>query len=718
MTLEAIIPLVHAINAHESRMRQYSGIDLAAQTLEFRERLHGGASLDEIELEAFAVVREASRRILNLRHADMHLVAGLVLHRGRVAEVDARGENALVVMLSGYLHALEGKGVHVIAINDRTAKRDYEQMGRVYRALGVSVGLVGSDSDDGERARAYGASVTYGSFNEFALDYLRDNTKSRTEHCVQRPPNFAIIDEVDAILIDEASNPLILTSPGEESTDKYCRVNIEIPKLVHGDVVQGAAPGERYTTGDYTVDEKHRYAALTEEGVLKLEKLLNVGTLYDPQNIEWNHHAQQALRAHVVYQRDRDYVVRDSDDGGEVLIVNEFTGRPMPGRRWKDGLHQAIEAKEGVKIQRETLALGTITVQNYFRMYGKLAGITSTAVTDVAEFEKMYRLEVVVVPTNCPVIRKQNMDVVYRTEVEKLRNAAKEIQQYNAKGQPVLVGTITVEKSEWLSNILKKMVVGHEILNAKNQEREASILAQAGRKGAVTVTTQMVYRGPNILLGGDAEFMARDECLKRKIAERLTEEKGHYIPDELFYYFTHNEQFYRVRRDLWDEVFIERKAFTDQEHDEVVALGGLHLVATERNGSRRMDQQFRGIAGRQGDPGSSRFFLSLQDDLLRVLGGERMQQLMLELGMQEDVPIESALITKRIGTEQQAVEARSAYAGKDPLVEYKKEAHKLFAAMMDRIEDDTVRYLFLAQAGNGAAPVQGVLKRFWSFLTR
>jgi preprotein translocase subunit SecA len=474
---------------------------------------------------------------------------------------------------------------------------------------------------------------------------------------------------VDSILIDEARTPLIISGPSEESTDKYYKINRIIPKLVRGEVIEGKEPGEKYTTGDYTIDEKHKSSALTEEGVLKVEKLLAIGNLYDPANIEFNHHVQQALRAHVLYERDREYVVKDGEEGPEVIIVDEFTGRLMPGRRWSDGLHQAVEAKEGVKIQRENQTLATITFQNYFRMYKKLAGMTGTAETEAAEFQKIYNLDVVVIPTNRPLIRKENQDMVYRTEEEKFRNAAKEIKEFNHKGQPVLVGTISVEKSERLSGILKRMGVKHEVLNAKHHEREASIVAQAGRKAAVTVSTNMAGRGTDILLGGNPEFMTKDACLKDKVAERLSEDEAQYIADEHFYFFTHHDQFYRVRRDKWDELFARFKQQTDREHDEVTALGGLHIVATERHESRRIDNQLRGRSGRQGDPGSSRFYLSLQDDLLRIFGGERMQNLMLRLGMEEDVPIESKLITKRIASAQKAVEAQNFEARKH-LLEY------------------------------------------------
>jgi preprotein translocase subunit SecA len=662
-------PLVAAINDLEPAMRQLSDIDLAAKTIEFKERIAQGASLDDLLIEAFAVVRETGRRVLNMRHFDVQLIGGIVLHRGRIAEMKTGEGKTLVATLPSYLNALDGKGVHVVTVNDYLAKRDSEWMGRIHRTLGLRVGVIVHDLDDQERKDAYGSDITYGTNNEFGFDYLRDNMKFRIEDCVQKPFNYAIVDEVDSILIDEARTPLIISGPSEESTDKYYRINRIIPKLVRGEVIEGREPGEKYTTGDYTIDEKHKSAALTEEGVLKCEKLLGLGNLYDPANIEYNHHVQQALRAHVLYQLDRDYVVKDGDEGPEVIIVDEFTGRLMPGRRWSDGLHQAVEAKEGVKIQRENQTLATITFQNYFRMYKKLSGMTGTAETEAAEFQKIYNLDVVVIPTNRTLIRQENHDMVYRTEVEKFRNAAKEIKEYNAKGQPVLVGTISVEKSERLAAILKRMGVKHEVLNAKNHEREAQIVAQAGRKAAVTVSTNMAGRGTDILLGGNAEFMTKDLCLKDKLAERLAPEDVKYVADEHFYYFSHLDQYYRVARDKWDEIFESFKAQTDKEHDEVTALGGLHIVATERHESRRIDNQLRGRSGRQGDPGSSRFFLSLQDDLLRIFGGERMQNLMLRLGMEEDVPIESKLITKRIAKAQEAVEMQN-FESRKHLLEY------------------------------------------------
>ncbi|HEY1243016.1 MAG TPA: preprotein translocase subunit SecA [Bryobacteraceae bacterium] len=668
--VKAMQPMVAAINDLEPAIQKLSDIDLAAKTIEFKEKLAQGATLDDLLFESFAVVREAGRRVLNMRHFDVQLIGGITLHRGKISEMKTGEGKTLVATLPSYLNALEGKGVHVVTVNDYLAKRDSEWMGRLYKFLGLHVGVIVHDLDDHERQEAYHADITYGTNNEFGFDYLRDNMKFRLEDCVQRVHHYAIVDEVDSILIDEARTPLIISGPSEESTDKYYKINRIIPKLVRGEVIETSNPDEKgLTTGDYTIDEKHKSAALTEEGVYKVEKLLGLANLYDPANIEYNHHVQQALRAHVLYQLDRDYVVKDGDEGPEVIIVDEFTGRLMPGRRWSDGLHQAVEAKEGVKIQRENQTLATITFQNYFRMYKKLAGMTGTAETEAAEFQKTYKLDVAVIPTNRAMIRKENQDVVYRTEEEKFRNAAKEIKEYNAKGQPVLVGTISVEKSEKLSGILKRMGVRHEVLNAKNHEREASIVAQAGRKNTVTVSTNMAGRGTDILLGGNPEFMTKDACLKDKLAERLSEEDAKYVADEHFYYFTHYDQFYRVRRDKWDEIYARFKTQTDKEHDEVVNLGGLHIVATERHESRRIDNQLRGRAGRQGDPGSSRFYLSLQDDLMRIFGGERMQNLMLRLGMEEDVPIESKLITKRIAKAQESVEAQN-FESRKHLLEY------------------------------------------------
>ena len=451
-TIKAIRPQVAAINDLEPQLKQLSDAELAQKTTDFKQRIANGAPLDDILVEAFAVCREAGRRVLNMRHFDVQLIGGITLHQGRIAEMKTGEGKTLVATLPSYLNALEGKGVHVVTVNDYLARRDSEWMGRIHRFLGLNVGNITHDLDDEERRIAYGSDITYGTNNEFGFDYLRDNMKFRLEDYVQRDFNFAIIDEVDSILIDEARTPLIIAGPSEESTDKYYRVNQIIPRLERGEVIEGKEPGQSYTTGDFTVDEKHRTVALTEQGVLKVEKLLNTGNLYDPANIEMNHHVQQSLRAHILYQRDRDYVVQE----GQVIIVDEFTGRLMPGRRWSDGLHQAVEAKEGVKIERETQTLASVTFQNFFRMYKKLSGMTGTADTEAAEFGKIYNLDVTVIPTNKPMIRIENPDMVYRTEDEKFRNAAKEIQALQEKGQPVLVGTISVEKSEKLSGMLKE----------------------------------------------------------------------------------------------------------------------------------------------------------------------------------------------------------------------------------------------------------------------
>jgi preprotein translocase subunit SecA len=549
--IKAMRPVIAAINDLEPSLQQLSDIDLAARTIDFREQLSRGAKLDDLLIPAFATVREAGRRVLNMRHFDVQLIGGMVLHRGSIAEMKTGEGKTLVATAPVYLNALEGKGVHVVTVNDYLATRDAEWMGRLYKFLGMTVGIIVHDLDDRERQENYGADITYGTNNEFGFDYLRDNMKFDLRNCVQRPHNFAIVDEVDSILIDEARTPLIISGPSEESTDKYYKANKVIPHLVRGEVIEGKEPGEKYTTGDFTVDEKHRSTALTEEGVLRVERLLGIGNMYEPQNVEWNHHIQQALKAHIIFQRDKDYVVKD----GEVIIVDEFTGRLMPGRRWSDGLHQAVEAKEGVKIERENQTLATITFQNYFRMYKKLAGMTGTAETEAAEFQKIYKLDVVVIPTHRPMLRKENTDVVYRTEEEKFRNAAKEIKEFHERGQPVLVGTISVEKSETLSKLLKKQGIRHEVLNAKNHEREASIVAQAGSKGAVTVSTNMAGRGTDILLGGNAESMAREAMRKQgKDADR--------------------EEF----KADWERTLGEFKMQWQKDHDEVVALGGLHIV--------------------------------------------------------------------------------------------------------------------------------------------
>src|SRR5688572_21718103 len=572
--LKRLRPLVSEVGAFEPSIQALSDEQLRAKTAEFRARLAEGETLDDLLVEAFAVVREAGRRVLSMRHFDVQLIGGAVLHKGKIAEMKTGEGKTLVATLPAYLNALGGQGVHVVTVNDYLARRDSEWMGRIYRFLGMTVGVIQHDLNDAERQVAYAADITYGTNNEFGFDYLRDNMKFELAHYVQRGHHFAIVDEVDSILIDEARTPLIISGPAEESTELYYEVDRIIPRLKPGAVVRGDTKAEDRealeATGDYIVDEKHKTVTLTESGMAKSEQMLThrlqAGGLYDPANMPLLHHIHQALRAHVLFKRDVDYMVKD----GEVVIVDEFTGRLMPGRRWSDGLHQAVEAKENVKIERENQTLATITFQNYFRMYAKLAGMTGTAETEAAEFYKIYKLEVTAIPTNKPMIREEFPDIVYRTEEEKFRNAAKFIKELNDKGQPVLVGTISVEKSEVLSKILSKMGVKHEVLNAKNHAREASIVAQAGRKAAVTVSTNMAGRGTDILLGGNAEYTARDK------ARRMGMD-----PDTM-------------PREEWDALLSKIKEETAREHEEVVAAGGLCIVGTERHESRRIDNQLRG----------------------------------------------------------------------------------------------------------------------------
>jgi preprotein translocase subunit SecA len=693
--LKRLMPQVEAINALEPQMRQLSDDQLRAKTEEFRKRIQERLAkfpdepdaepdrlkqlederssaikeaLDEILAEAFAVVREAGRRVLNMRHFDVQLIGGMVLHHGKIAEMKTGEGKTLVATLPVYLNALSGRGVHVVTVNDYLAKRDSEWMGKLYRFLGLSVGVIVHDLDDEQRRDAYASDVTYGTNNEFGFDYLRDNMKFDLRDCVQRKHNFAIVDEVDSILIDEARTPLIISGASEESTDKYARVNRIIPKLEKGEEID-TAPGEpKELTGDYVVDEKHKSITVTDVGWEKVEQLLGIGNIADPENWDLKHHVDTAVKAHALYRRDVEYVVKD----GEVIIVDEFTGRLMPGRRWSDGLHQAVEAKENVKIERENQTLATITFQNYFRMYRKLAGMTGTAETEAAEFDKIYRLEVMVIPTNKPLLRIENPDVVYRTEKEKYYAASDEIQKLHTSAQPVLVGTTSIEKSERLSELLKKKNIRHVVLNAKYHEREAEIVAQAGRKGMVTIATNMAGRGTDILLGGNPEFMAKQECVKKGIAQPLRAAQGKIEVDvdetrSTVWYYAGNE--YVVPTDQWTEVFNRYKAQTDKEHDEVTAVGGLHIFGTERHEARRIDNQLRGRAGRQGDPGSSRFYLSLEDDLMRIFAKEWVSNLLQRLGMEEGIPIESRLITRRIETAQKAVEAQNFEARKH-LLEY------------------------------------------------
>jgi preprotein translocase subunit SecA len=706
--IKKLQPVIAAINARESEVQSLPDealktrfADLRQQIQEqlkdadpedkaYKEKLQ--AVLETAIVPAFALVREAGRRFLHMRHFDVQLIGGIVLHEGKIAEMKTGEGKTLVATLPAALNALAGSGVHIVTVNDYLARRDAEWMSPLYRALGLSVGVIVHDLDDDQRRAAYGADITYGTNNEFGFDYLRDNMKYDLAQCVQRGHHFAIVDEVDSILIDEARTPLIISGPSEESTDKYAKIDKIIPKLIQ--------------EIDYTIDEKHRTATLTEEGVSKCERMLALGNLYDPAHMETIHHVYQALRAHTLYKKDVDYVVKD----GEVIIVDEFTGRQMPGRRWSDGLHQAVEAKENVKIERENQTLATITFQNYFRMYKKLSGMTGTAETEAAEFGKIYKLDVTVVPTNRTLIRIEAPDVVYRTEKEKFEavvngilqednSLANGIRHYHERGQPVLVGTISIEKSEKVSELLKKAGIPHQVLNAKQHERESRVVAQAGRKGAVTVATNMAGRGTDILLGGNPEQMTRDHFLKSKLAMPYAAAPAVIGADPAagngaqpgvqMVLFQHEGKIFQVPSDQWKPLYDQFAEQCKAEHDEVVALGGLHILGTERHEARRIDNQLRGRAGRQGDPGSSRFFLSLEDDMARIFGGERVKALMYRLGMTEGVPIESKLISRRIEEAQKGVEAQNFDARKH-LLEYddvmNKQRETIYAVRRSALE--------------------------------
>src|SRR5687767_8452040 len=649
--LKSVQPLVEQINALEPSIKKLSDDELRARTAFFKDKVQQAVSgitdkeqlkraerqiLDELLPEAFAVVREASVRTTGMRHFDVQLIGGIVLHQGKIAEMRTGEGKTLVATLPSYLNALTGRGgVHVITVNDYLASRDAEWMGQIHRFLGLEVGCIQNDMDDFERQNAYASDITYGTNNEFGFDYLRDNMKFDLATCVQRGHYHAIVDEVDSILIDEARTPLIISGPSDEATDKYYKADAIIPQLKRGEDQDGVK------TGDYIVDEKAHTAVLTEEGVDKAERLLGVGNLYDPSNMDLLHCVEQALKAHTLYRLDHQYVVQD----GEVIIVDDFTGRLMKGRRWSDGLHQAVEAKEGVKIEKENQTLATITLQNYFRLYEKLSGMTGTAETEAAEFSSTYKLDVTVIPTHMPMVRTDFSDVIYRTLGEKWDAVIEEIKDCHDRGQPALVGTVSVENSELISRRLQKEAVPHNVLNAKYHEREAEIVAQAGRKGSVTIATNMAGRGTDILLGGNPDFMAREFLKKEEID-----------PDE-------------VTEEQWAKAFASAKRIVEAEHNEVVGLGGLHILGTERHESRRIDNQLRGRAGRQGDPGSSRFILSLEDDLMRIFAGDKVKALMQRLGMEEGVAIESKMVSKRIAAAQKSVEGRNFEARKH-LLEY------------------------------------------------
>jgi preprotein translocase subunit SecA len=681
--LKRLGPRVEAVNGFEGRLRALSDEDLRAKTAAFRERVAAAANgdlaaaLEEILPEAFAVCRETARRVLAMRHFDVQLVGGMVLHEGKIAEMATGEGKTLVATLPAYLNAMSGRGVHVITVNDYLAKRDTQWMGPVYHALGLSVGVLQHESSflfdptartsdqrlanlrPCTRQEAYRADLTYGTNSEFGFDYLRDNMKFAAEDFVQRELNYAIVDEVDNILIDEARTPLIISGPSEESTDKYYGIDRIIPRLKRAATITSGKLHEVEATavGDYIVDEKAKTVALTETGVLTVEKLLGVKNLYEPANIDLVHHVQQGLRAHTLYKRDVDYVVKE----GEVIIVDEFTGRMMAGRRWSDGLHQAVEAKEKVKIQQENQTLASITIQNYFRMYAKLSGMTGTADTEAEEFAKIYNLDVVVIPTNRPLVRVNHNDVVFKSQREKLNAVADEIADLYKIGRPVLVGTTSIEKSEAVSSLLKKRGIPHQVLNAKPiyAEREAEVIAQAGRLKSVTISTNMAGRGTDILLGGNPKFMAAD-LLRRGEVRRDGLEPGEF--ERVLAEVRDMQRYGLLETDDPESYAIAltkvRKEI-EVEHNKVVELGGLHILATERHEARRIDNQLRGRAGRQGDPGSSRFFLSLEDDLLRLFAQERIAKIMEKLGMEEGEPIEHPWVTRAIETAQKRVEAHN-----------------------------------------------------------
>jgi len=625
--LKKLQPYVAAVNELEPQIQKLKDSELQSKTAEFKEKLQQGASIDDLLIEVFAVVREVAKRTLNMRHFDVQIMGGVVLHQGRIAEMKTGEGKTLVATLPAYLNALEDKGVHIVTVNDYLAKRDTEWMGPIYNFLGLEVGTIQHEMDDDERKRAYRSHITYGTNNEFGFDYLRDNMKFRQSDLVQREFNYAIVDEVDSILIDEARTPLIISGPTEESTSLYYRIDNLVRRL--------------RKDNHFQVDEKTRTVALTEEGVAEGEKFLNVPNLYDLAHMDLVHHINQSLKAHQLFKKDVDYMVKD----GKVIIVDEFTGRLMPGRRYSDGLHQALEAKEKVRIEEEYQTLASITFQNYFRMYNKLAGMTGTAVTEATEFQAIYNLDVVEISTNKTLIRYEYSDVIYRTAKEKWDAVVEEIVEYHKKGRPLLVGTISIENSEHLSSLLRKRGINHVVLNAKYHESEAIIIAQAGRIGAVTIATNMAGRGVDILLGGNTEFLAK-EYLRKKGLDPL-----------------------KATQEEWEKALAEASKTTNEEHKKVVDLIGLHIIGTERHEARRIDNQLRGRAGRQGDPGSSRFYLSLEDDLMRIFGSERISGLMARIGMGEGVPIEHNMVTRAIERAQKQVEGQN-FSIRKHLLEY------------------------------------------------
>ena len=649
--VKRVKPLVAKINALEEEMVKLSDSELRGKTEYFKKQLADGKTLDDILPEAYAVVREASKRVLGMRHFDVQLIGGIVLHQGRIAEMKTGEGKTLVATLPVYLNALEGKGVHVITVNDYLAKRDSEWMGKLYKFLGLSVGLVIAGMDPKEKQKAYNADVTYGTNNEFGFDYLRDNMVIYKDQLVQRGLHYAIVDEIDSILIDEARTPLIISGRANQSSDLYKKADNFVkrltPKVIVEEDVKNYEQAEDNEKYDYIVDLKAKSASLTQKGIKKAEEAFGLENFNDLENSTLVHHVNQALRAHGVMKKDIDYIVKD----GEVLIVDEFTGRIMYGRRYNNGLHQAIEAKEHVKIADESKTLATITFQNYFRMYDKLSGMTGTAMTEEAEFEEIYNLDVVEIPTNKPMIRKDENDVIYKNENAKFRAIVKSIKESHEKGQPVLVGTVSIEKSEKLSKLLKQEGIKHEVLNAKYHEKEAEIVAQAGKFGAVTIATNMAGRGTDIILGGNSEFLAKEEMRRRKVPHELIEEAN-------TYYETDDEEILNARKEF--KTLVDKyEEQIKEEKEKVIQAGGLKIIGTERHESRRIDNQLRGRSGRQGDIGESKFYIALDDDLMKIFGGDTITKVYNSLGADENMPIDSKIISRAVENAQKKVEGRN-----------------------------------------------------------
>lgn len=646
--LKRVYPIVEEIEEYEKDFEKLSDFDLKAKTPEFKDRLSKGETLDDILPEAFATVREASKRVLNMRHFNVQLIGGIVLHQGRIAEMKTGEGKTLVATLAVYLNALEEKGVHVITVNDYLARRDSEWMGKIYNFLGLSVGLIVHGLNNTERRKAYNCDITYGTNNEFGFDYLRDNMVIYKEEMVQRKMNYCIVDEVDSILIDEARTPLIISGAGDKSTDLY-KIADSFVKRLKAKVFTETDDKATYeeVTEDYIVDEKANTASLTEHGISKAEEFFSIENLSDPDNLTISHHINQSIRAYGLMKLDKDYVKKD----GEIIIVDEFTGRLMYGRRYSDGLHQAIEAKEGAKVERESKTLATITFQNYFRMYSKLSGMTGTALTEEDEFQSIYKVDVIAIPTNVPVIREDKQDVVYKNEKGKFTCLLEEVRESHEKGQPVLVGTVTIEKSELLSKMLTKNGIKHQVLNAKHHDKEAQIVAQAGKFGSVTIATNMAGRGTDIVLGGNAEFLAKQEMRKKGYVDDL-------INASTAFFDTEDEEILEARQ-VYRDLFDRFKNDTNRERERVLEAGGLYIIGTERHESRRIDNQLRGRAGRQGDPGTSKFFISLEDDLMRLFGSDRLTRIVETLGLEDDQPIEHRMLTNAIENSQKRVEGKN-----------------------------------------------------------